>query len=59
MAIDVTVLRVFTDEDGRYGNLLGVIDAASVEPADLRGRRTKLRASYLSESNRFHGPSAP
>ncbi len=34
MAIDVTVLRVFTDQDGRFGNPLGVVDAATVEPAD-------------------------
>jgi predicted PhzF superfamily epimerase YddE/YHI9 len=34
MAIDVTVLRVFTDEDGRFGNPLGVVDAADVDPAD-------------------------
>lgn len=34
MAIDVTVLRVFTDQDGRFGNPLGVVDAAVVEPAD-------------------------
>ncbi|MDY6996530.1 MAG: PhzF family phenazine biosynthesis protein [Actinomycetota bacterium] len=34
MAIDVTVLRVFTDRDGRHGNLLGVIDAETVDPAD-------------------------
>ncbi|NVN50197.1 PhzF family phenazine biosynthesis protein [Mycolicibacterium hippocampi] len=34
MAIDVTVLRVFTDRDGRFGNPLGVMDAATVDPAD-------------------------
>ncbi|MCZ0726862.1 PhzF family phenazine biosynthesis protein [Mycolicibacterium iranicum] len=34
MAIDVTVLRVFTDEDGRFGNPLGVVDAATVDPGD-------------------------
>jgi predicted PhzF superfamily epimerase YddE/YHI9 len=34
MAIDVTVLRVFTDQDGRFGNPLGVVDAAGVDPAD-------------------------
>ena len=42
MAIDVTVLRVFTDENGRYGNLLGVVDAASVEPADRQRLATEL-----------------
>lgn len=34
MAIDVTVLRVFTDQDGKHGNLLGVVDASAVNPAD-------------------------
>jgi predicted PhzF superfamily epimerase YddE/YHI9 len=30
MAVDVTVLRVFTDSKGDFGNPLGVVDAASV-----------------------------
>lgn len=34
MAIDVTVLRVFTDKDGRFGNPLGVVDATAVDPGD-------------------------
>jgi predicted PhzF superfamily epimerase YddE/YHI9 len=34
MALDVTVLRVFTDADGNYGNPLGVVDASLVSPAD-------------------------
>jgi predicted PhzF superfamily epimerase YddE/YHI9 len=34
MGIDVTVLRVFTDQDGRFGNPLGVVDAKQVDPAD-------------------------
>lgn len=32
MGIDVDILRVFTDEQGRYGNPLGVVDAAAVPP---------------------------
>jgi predicted PhzF superfamily epimerase YddE/YHI9 len=32
MTIDVTVLRVFTDAQGNFGNPLGVVDAAAVEP---------------------------
>jgi predicted PhzF superfamily epimerase YddE/YHI9 len=32
MSIDVTVLRVFTDAQGNFGNPLGVVDAAAVEP---------------------------
>ena len=35
MTIDVTVLRVFTDSDGNFGNALGVVDAKSA-PADQR-----------------------
>jgi len=35
MTIDVTVLRVFTDPDGNFGNPLGVIDAAAA-PAHRR-----------------------
>ncbi|BBY16492.1 PhzF family phenazine biosynthesis protein [Mycolicibacterium litorale] len=34
MAIDVEVLRVFTDPEGNHGNPLGVIDAATVDPGD-------------------------
>ena len=34
MRIDVTVLRVFTDSAGNFGNPLGVVDAASLA-ADL------------------------
>lgn len=32
MSVDVTVLRVFTDATGNFGNPLGVVDAATVEP---------------------------
>ena len=42
MAIDVTVLRVFTDRDGSFGNPLGVVDAASVDPADRQRIATEL-----------------
>lgn len=34
MAIDVTVLRVFSDPDGKFGNPLGVIDNSTVDPDD-------------------------
>ena len=37
MAVDVTVLRVFTDSEGNFGNPLGVVDAVSV-PAGERQR---------------------
>ena len=42
MAIDVSVLRVFTDSDGNYGNPLGVIDASHVNPADRQRVATEL-----------------
>lgn len=42
MAIDVTVLRVFTDDNGDFGNPLGVIDSATVDPADRQRIATEL-----------------
>jgi predicted PhzF superfamily epimerase YddE/YHI9 len=34
MAIDVRVLRAFTDADGGHGNPLGVVDARTVDDRD-------------------------
>lgn len=34
MSIDVTVLRVFTDSNGNFGNPLGLIDSSQVQPSD-------------------------
>ncbi len=42
MAVDVTVLRVFTDADGNFGNPLGVIDASTVRPANRQRIATEL-----------------
>jgi predicted PhzF superfamily epimerase YddE/YHI9 len=42
MAIDVTVLRVFTDSDGNFGNPLGVVDASQVDPGDRQRVATEL-----------------
>ncbi|BBY00118.1 PhzF family phenazine biosynthesis protein [Mycobacterium seoulense] len=42
MDIDVTVLRVFTDPDGNFGNPLGVVDARQVGPADRQRLATQL-----------------
>lgn len=42
MAIDVTVLRVFTDADGQFGNPLGVVDASTVDRADQQRIATEL-----------------
>lgn len=42
MGIDVTVLRVFTDADGNFGNPLGVVDAGQVRVADRQRLATQL-----------------
>ena len=42
MAIDVTVLRVFTDAEGNFGNPLGVVDAAAVPSAQRQALATEL-----------------
>ena len=42
MAIDVTVVRVFTDADGKFGNPLGVVDASTVDPGDRQRIATEL-----------------
>ena len=42
MAIDVTVLRVFTDADGKFGDPLGVVDASTVDPAARQRIATEL-----------------
>jgi predicted PhzF superfamily epimerase YddE/YHI9 len=42
MSIDVTVLRVFTDSEGNFGNPLGVVDASTAEPAHHQRLATQL-----------------
>ena len=42
MGIEVTVLRVFTDSDGNFGNPLGVVDASLVQPADRQRLAAEL-----------------
>ena len=42
MPVDVSVLRVFTDAEGNYGNPLGVVDAALVAPADRQAVAAEL-----------------
>jgi predicted PhzF superfamily epimerase YddE/YHI9 len=44
MSIDVTVLRVFTDSEGNFGNPLGLIDAGQVEPSDRQ--RVAAQSGY-------------
>ena len=42
MSIDVTVLRVFTDVAGNFGNPLGVVDAATVGPDQRQALAAQL-----------------
>jgi len=42
MGIDVTVLRVFTDSHGDFGNPLGVVDASKVHPGDRQRLAAQL-----------------
>jgi predicted PhzF superfamily epimerase YddE/YHI9 len=42
MSIDVTVLRVFTDAEGNFGNPLGVVDASTVELQHRQRLATQL-----------------
>lgn len=42
MGIDVTVLRVFTAADGRFGNHLGVVDASAAPPDSRQAIATEL-----------------
>ena len=42
MTVDVTVLRVFTDAEGNFGNPLGVVDAATVAAGERQRIATEL-----------------
>ncbi|MEZ0367025.1 PhzF family phenazine biosynthesis protein [Mycobacterium sp. pUA109] len=42
MGIDVTVVRVFTDENDNFGNPLGIVDAAAVPPPDRQRLAAEL-----------------
>jgi PhzF family phenazine biosynthesis protein len=42
MSVDVTVLRVFSDAEGDFGNPLGVVDAATVDPDQHQRIATEL-----------------
>lgn len=42
MPVDVTVLRVFTDAEGNFGNPLGVVDGITAPPADRQRIATEL-----------------
>lgn len=42
MSLDISVLRVFTAADGRFGNHLGVVDAASAAPPDRQAIAAEL-----------------
>ncbi|RFD25429.1 PhzF family phenazine biosynthesis protein [Mycobacterium uberis] len=45
MGIDVTVLRVFTDADGNFGNPFGVVDASQVQPKNRQRLAAQLGSS--------------
>lgn len=47
MAVEVSVLRVFTSPEGEFGNPLGVVDAAAVDPADRQRLATELGYSEI------------
>jgi predicted PhzF superfamily epimerase YddE/YHI9 len=42
MGTDVAVLRVFTNEEGNFGNPLGIVDASTVTPSDRQRIATEL-----------------
>jgi len=42
MGTEVTVVRVFTDAEGNFGNPLGIVDASTVAPADRQPLATQL-----------------
>jgi predicted PhzF superfamily epimerase YddE/YHI9 len=42
MAIDVTIVRVFTDAAGKFGNPLGIVDAAAVPVSQRQAIATEL-----------------
>lgn len=42
MGAEVTVVRVFTDPEGAFGNPLGVVDASTVAPADRQPLAARL-----------------
>ncbi len=54
MTVNVTVLRVFTDLAGNFGNALGVIDAEAVPPARRQQLATQLG---YSETIFVHRPA--
>lgn len=56
MAIEVHVVRVFTDSEGRHGNPLGIVDAAAVPASDRQGLARRLN---YSETVFVDVPSAP
>ena len=55
MSINVTVLRVFTDANGDFGNPLGVVDSAAVAP----GQRQQVAAALGYSETIFIDLPAP
>ena len=58
MGIDVTVLRVFTDADGNYGNPLGVALASAVPPGQRQQLATELGYSETIFDDPPHADSS-
>ena len=42
MGIEVSVVRVFTDENGKHGNPLGIVDASTVAESDRQAVAKEL-----------------
>ncbi|SNS25557.1 PhzF family phenazine biosynthesis protein [Rhodococcoides kyotonense] len=42
MSIEVAVVRVFTDENGRHGNPLGIVQSQAVAPSDRQSLAAEL-----------------
>ncbi|AWK73052.1 hypothetical protein CBI38_17320 [Rhodococcus oxybenzonivorans] len=55
MPLHVDVVRVFTDENGRHGNPLGIVDASTVPPGD----RQKVAAALGYSETIFVDLPAP
>src|SRR3546814_18884776 len=53
MGIEVSVVGVFTDENGKHGNPLGIVDASTVAESDRQAIATELD---YSENIFINGP---
>ncbi|OZE94883.1 MULTISPECIES: PhzF family phenazine biosynthesis protein [Nocardiaceae] len=58
MGIDVSVVRVFTDQDGNYGNPLGIVDAQDVPENERQALAHRLGFSETIFYSRSSGDPA-